>query len=53
MADRFQISMMTPAKGGDYVAISISIFMKCGKCRVFANLVTKVTFIVYSVTALA
>ena len=39
MADRFQISMMTPSKGRDYVTISISIFMKCGKCQVFANLV--------------
>ena len=40
MADRFQISMMTPSKGRDYVTISISIFVKCGKCWVFANPVT-------------
>ena len=40
MADRFQISMMTPSKGRDYVTISISIFVKCGKCRVFTNPVT-------------
>ena len=40
MADRFQISMMAPSEGRDYVTISISIFVKCGKCRFFANPVT-------------
>ena len=40
MADRFQISMMAPLKGREYVTIAISIFVKCGKCRFFANPVT-------------
>ena len=40
MADHFQISMMTPSKGRDYVTISISIFVKCRNCWVFANPVT-------------
>ena len=40
MADRFQISMMTPSKGRDYITISIPIFVQCGKYRVFSNPVT-------------
>ena len=42
MADCFQILMMAPSKGRDYVTIAMSIFVKCGKCRFFANPVTYV-----------
>ena len=42
MADRFQILMMAPSKGRDYVTIAISIFVKCRKCRFFANPVTNI-----------
>ena len=40
MADLHQISKTTPSEGIFHETNAISIFTKCGKCRVFANPVT-------------
>ena len=45
MADRFQISMMTPSKDRDYVTISISIFVKCGSAG-FSQIRSQIVVIV-------
>ena len=38
--DRHQISKTNPSEGKDYITASISTFIKCGMCQIFAQRVT-------------